>query len=142
MNKLETLRKESPSKEILKWLLSDEIFSSVQIAAFASTKWSPNDYEFIGLKKLMKSDRFKTKFDKQWAYETDSHWEGRTVQKAIVETILHTTSRIAEEAQLELMGKRKGQFPGLTTAQIDIIDKQSQFLNGYFHSVLKLKGAV
>ena len=85
----------------------------------------------------MESESFRTKFENQWSYETNSKWTDRTVKVAIREAILHTVSRIAEEAQLELMGKRTGQFPGLTPEEIDIIDKQAQFLNDYYRAMLK-----
>jgi len=122
---------------------SDAVFSSKQVDNFVMSKSLQGDiYKHDQLLGLLTSNLFRTQFEDNWSYETDAMWVGRTVNLAIRETILHALIELAENAQLELMGKRKGQFPGLTHEQIDVIDKQSQFLCDYFKFRMKEKGGI
>jgi hypothetical protein len=138
MNEFETFTMQSPSADVLKWLTSGDVFSPEKVTEVATYKGLVGDiYQPNRLKALVESELFRKRFEDQWKYETDSKWVGRPVKKVVRETILHMISHLEGDAQLERMGMRSGQFPGLDAGQIDTMDKQLQFLADYYREFLR-----
>ena len=138
MNKIETFTMQSPASDVLAGLTSDEFFSPVKVRDFAQMKGLQDDfYSFDQLRALLVGDMFKKIFGDKWQYETSSQWSGRNVDIAIRETILHSLVELAENAQLELLGRRADQFPESNKDQIRVFDKQAQFLVDYYRYIIK-----
>ncbi len=138
MKNFETVSLRSPSADVLDWITSSSVFSLEKVTVFAKNNGlSDQIYRYDRLKSFIQSDLFRKSFEDQWKYETDSKWVGRPVKKAVRETILHTISNLAEDAQLESMGIRNGQFPGLDKVQVHEMDKQLRFLAEYYREYWK-----